>query len=232
MFGGEGQSQVILAGAKVHDAMTPNKIISYDGLHSRHLKEVMKGGAMKTFEDYCQKALEMGMDGAKVIDPRCITTAEWVRLKCQFGCHGFGESLCCPPHTPSPEITRKVLDSYQSAILFHKKIEGGPGGEPPVNPRERRDFNQRRDFNESIFRIERALFLDGYYKAWSMGSGACRYCKECDPKGFCRQSFKARPSMEACGIDVYKTATDSGFSINVLKTFTEEMNVFGVVLVE
>jgi hypothetical protein len=32
---------------------------------------------MKSLEGYCKKALEMGFDGAKVIKPRSIITAEW-----------------------------------------------------------------------------------------------------------------------------------------------------------
>jgi hypothetical protein len=38
--------------------------------------------------------------------------------------------------------------------------------------------------------------------------------------------------MEACGIDVYKTARDNGFLIEVVRTRDEEMNIFGLVLVE
>jgi predicted metal-binding protein len=80
---------------------------------------------MILLEAYCTKALEMGLTGAKVIDPRSVVTAEWVRMKCQFGCTGFGMSLCCPPHTPAPEVTRKVIDSYTKAILLHRRMEKG-----------------------------------------------------------------------------------------------------------
>jgi len=45
---------------------------------------------------YCQRAIESGIEGARVIDPQSIVTAEWVRMKCQFGCPGFGVRLCCP----------------------------------------------------------------------------------------------------------------------------------------
>jgi predicted metal-binding protein len=166
---------------------------------------------------YRKKALEMGIDEAKIVHPGSITTAPWVRMKCQFGCPNFGRGLCCPPYSPPPDITRKVIDSYQKAILLHKR------------------FNQEEvttGFNESIVRLERRIFLDGYYKVWSMGTGRCRICKECEPTGFCKHGAKARPSMEACGIDVYKTARDNGFPINVVRTHEEERNHFGLVLVE
>jgi predicted metal-binding protein len=172
---------------------------------------------MKTVEVFCKEILEMGVDGAKGIDPRSVVTAEWVRMKCQYGCPGFGTSLCCPPHTPTPGITRKVIDSYQKAILLHRKLLKGEKSKP---------------FTETIVNVEVKIFLDGYYKAWSMGSGPCRLCKECDLTTSCKHGFEARPSMEACGIDVFKTARDNGFPIEVVKTHEEERNIFGLILVE
>ncbi len=83
-----------------------------------------------------------------------------------------------------------------------------------------------------MVRLEIEIFLDGYYKAWSMGSGPCRLCKECDLAVPCKNGLEARPSMEACGIDVYKTARDNGFHIEVVKTHDDERNVFGLILVE
>jgi hypothetical protein len=38
--------------------------------------------------------------------------------------------------------------------------------------------------------------------------------------------------MEACGIDVFKTARDNGFPIAVVKTYGEERNIYGLILVE
>ena len=38
--------------------------------------------------------------------------------------------------------------------------------------------------------------------------------------------------MEACGIDVFKTARDNGFTIEVVRRHGEEMNLFGLVLAE
>jgi predicted metal-binding protein len=172
---------------------------------------------MKAVEIYCEEVLGLGVDGAKVVDPRSVVTAEWVRMKCQFGCAGFGMSRCCPPHTPAPELTRKVVDSYQKAILVHRRL---PKGE------------KTKLFNETIVKLEIRIFLDGYYKAWSMGSGPCRLCKECDPTTPCKHGLEARPSMEACGIDVFKTARDNGFPIEVIRAREEERNIFGLILVE
>jgi hypothetical protein len=38
--------------------------------------------------------------------------------------------------------------------------------------------------------------------------------------------------MEACGIDVFKTARDNGFPIEVVRTREEPKNVYGLILVQ
>jgi predicted metal-binding protein len=176
---------------------------------------------VKSVESFCQRAMEMGIEGAKMITPASIVTAEWVRMKCQYGCPGFGASLCCPPHTPTPDMTRKVIDSYQKAILLHQRLRKG----------EKRG-RKAGTFSEAVVGLEIEMFLDGYYKAWSMGSGPCDLCEECNLSGTCRNGFKARPSMEGCGIDVFKTARDNGFPIEVVRTRDQERNIFGLILVE
>ena len=176
---------------------------------------------MKPVEFFCKRAMEMGVEGAKVIDPGSVVTAEWVRMKCQYGCPGFGMSLCCPPRTPTPDTARKVIDSYRKAILLHQRLVKG----------EKR-AGGRGAFSKAIVRLEIEIFLEGYYKAWSMGSGPCNLCKECNLSGSCRNGLEARPSMEACGIDVFKTARDNGFPVEVVRSRDGERNVFGLVLVE
>jgi len=47
---------------------------------------------------YVARALAAGADEAKIVPVANVKTAEWVRLKCQFGCDGFGNGLCCPSH--------------------------------------------------------------------------------------------------------------------------------------
>ena len=167
---------------------------------------------------FLQMARDKGADDALVIEPRNIITAPWVRLKCQFGCFGYGRGRCCPPYTPSPEQMRGALDSYNRAILLHRHWQKG--------------YQAVEQFNEMVVDIERALFLDGYYKAWAMGSGPCRRCKECDIAGSCKHADRARPSLEACGIDVFATARKHNLPIHVVRTHKEERDLFGVVLVE
>jgi predicted metal-binding protein len=142
-------------------------------------------------------------------------------MKCQYGCPGFGQSFCCPPRTPTPDVTRKLIDSYQKIILLHQRVPKG----------DKWSWVRIRSFSKAVVRLELDMFLDGYYKAWSMRSGPCNLCKECNISGSCKHGLEARPSMEACGIDVYQTARGNGFPIEVMRTHEDEMNIFGLVLV-
>jgi predicted metal-binding protein len=156
-------------------------------------------------------ALELGAIGAKVISPATVSTPPWVRWKCRFGCGGYGSSLMCPPHTPTPADTRLMLDEYKRAVLF----ESPPGKAKAI-----------------AHALERKLFLAGYYKAFGLGAGPCVLCDECAFEEGCRHPDKARPAMEACGIDVFATARRHGFKIDVARSRRDEQHYFGMVLVE
>ena len=171
----------------------------------------------KQFTPYLKMVLEKGIDQAVVVETSRVVTAPWVRMKCQFGCSGYGESLCCPPRTPTPDEMRKILDSYTYGILLHRQIKKGG--------------KQVERLSETAVDIERALFLDGYYKAWTLGSGPCGRCKACNMKA-CLHSDRARPSMEACGIDVFATARAYSLPIEVVKDHTKVRNHYALVLVD
>ncbi|MEJ2717633.1 MAG: DUF2284 domain-containing protein [Deltaproteobacteria bacterium] len=148
-------------------------------------------------EKYCGLAVEAGATHAKQIHPASVVTAPWVRLKCQYGCWNYGKGLCCPPHTPTSDETRAILDSYQRAILFH------------IQSPSTRDRRKRfRSYFETLVELEGDMFKDGYYKAFVFLAGPCRICKKCGAleDNLCAHGGQARPSMEGCGIDVYQTA--------------------------
>ena len=156
-------------------------------------------------------ARERGALAAKAVSPSDVQTGEWVRWKCQFGCGGFGSSLVCPPHSPTPGETRRMLDGYKRAVLF----ESPPGQAKSI-----------------AAELERELFLAGYYKAFGLGAGPCPLCETCTFEDGCRHPRQARPAMEACGIDVYATVRKQGFTINVVRTQRDPQHYFGLVLVE
>jgi predicted metal-binding protein len=155
--------------------------------------------------------MDAGAMAALVIDPSTVETAPWVRWKCRFGCDCYGSSMVCPPHSPGPDETRKMLDSYRRAILF----------EAP--------FGKAKEIAVSL---ERTLFMAGHYKAFGLGAGPCELCPACAFDKGCRHADIARPAMEACGIDVFATARKHGFEIEVVRGHSDPQHYFGMVLVD
>ena len=177
----------------------------------------------KDLQKYCDHALENAATNVKVIHPSSVVTAPWVRWKCQFGCPGYDYGYCCPPHTPTYEETRKVLDSYHRAILFHVQTTPSPGRERHL-----------KKYRHMLIDLEGDMFKDGYYKAFVFLAGPCDLCKECGKVTGkpCENRYRARPSMEACGIDVFQTARNNGFHIETLREETEPRKTFCLMLVD
>jgi len=77
--------------------------------------------------------------------------------------------------------------------------------------------------------MEREAVMMGCCYALGLKAGPCALCKQCvsltDPKKPCVHPTKARPAMEALGIDVVKTILNSGYS-------TVPPNYFGLVLLD
>ncbi|HUW22788.1 MAG TPA: DUF2284 domain-containing protein [bacterium] len=165
----------------------------------------------KDLQSLCKFAKKSGAVNAKVISVDTVVTAPWVRLKCQYGCDGYGECLTCPPYSPTPEKTREVLKQFRKAILIHGD-----------------DYT---DIRGIVAKLERKAFLSGYYKAYGMGAGPCDLCNTCNVNKTCKKPYEARPSMEASGIDVYQTARNNGYKIEVLKSDDCKGNYFGLVLI-
>jgi predicted metal-binding protein len=161
---------------------------------------------------FVERALAWGADEVRIIKASSIRCEAWVRFKCQFGCGGYNKRLTCPPFTPTPEETAKVVAGYGRGILLHS------------------DDNEV--VNDIVPRLEREIFLSGYFKAVGFGSGPCRFCERCDTLSLCKHPYRARPSMEACGIDVFTTVRANRMGIRVVRTRREAGNYYGLILVD
>jgi predicted metal-binding protein len=161
---------------------------------------------MAELRKYVKRALSMGMTKAKIISSSNVVVKNWVRIKCQYGCGGYGKRLTCPPYSPTPEYTQKMVDEYTKALLM--QIED-------ISPEK--EMRMSRKLRSVVADLEREIFLDGYYKAFGMASGPCRLCRICISHKPCKYPYDARPAMEACGIDVYQTVRNSGFRLDVVR---------------
>jgi predicted metal-binding protein len=174
---------------------------------------------LKKLEAFCEEARRLGVADAVVISPKKVFTATWVRMRCQYGCPAYGQCLTCPPHSPTPETTRKMLDEYRAAILLHSD-----------------QWDVARKVAQAL---EPKIFLAGYYKAFAFVCGPCDLCRTCvvarrrgDKLLTCKHAELARPAVEAAGIDVFATARAAGLPIEVVRDTDSPQNYYTLVLVE
>jgi predicted metal-binding protein len=160
--------------------------------------------------------------------------------KCRYGCRAYGKHLTCPPYTPKPEETRKLLEEYKKAIIARFDVKPNR----KVSHRNLHHFlwNAILKMHDTMFELERFSFISGYYKAFALTALPCSYCEDCIPekeklmdnipKRLCEHQDKARPSMEGCGIDVFSTARSVGYEIEVLTSPDQKTAFFGLLLLE
>ncbi len=194
---------------------------------------------VKSIDILEQKLKDMAaINGSIVIqiNPDEVVVENWVRLKCQFGCPSYGKKLSCPPYSPKPEETRKVLDEYSKAYLI------GYNGSNIFTKYDTENIDEILpkvidDMRRSLIEMERHAFLSGYYKAFVYGvCGSCTICEKCvveDGILSCKHATQSRPSMEASGMDVFKTVKNAGLEIGVQNTKnSKDLHLYTLLLIE
>ncbi len=164
------------------------------------------------------------LDDYKWIEPGKIVVAEWVRMKCRFGCDNYGEGACCPPNLPSVEECERFFLEYEECVIFHFE-------KTLSDPKKRRAWNAKT--NKKMLEVEREVFLAGHEKAFVLFMGTCAFCKDCaSTRTECKHKDWARPTPEGFAVDVYSTARSVGYPIEVVKDYDEKMNRYALLLVE
>ncbi len=167
---------------------------------------------------------ERGFTDFRWLDPQDIVVAQWVRMKCVFGCSEYGRTAACPPEVPSVTECERFFGEYSRAVIFHfpKKVD---------KPEDRHAWT--RDVNLSLLRLEREVFLSGYRKAFLLFMDSCTICKDCSGKReTCKKSKDARPTPEAMAMDVFATVRKVGYPIEVLADYDQEMNRYAFLFIE
>jgi predicted metal-binding protein len=187
----------------------PSKLITFD-IPDKTLQEDLKY--------FRQKALEFGASMAEIIPADWVEIDERVRLKCAIPlCPYYNKSIHCPPHTPSIELMRKAVERYRHAILFALDVI------PPECFSDRTKKQEAEKWSKKAFeivgRLETLAFGKGYYFAVGYGQASCKkaLCRQETclvlEGGKCPYPLKARPSMEAVGMDVFGLVTKVGWEI-------------------
>jgi len=160
----------------------------------------------------------------KFISTRDILVAEWVRMRCMFGCPEYGKSGNCPPNVPSVAECKDFFSSYQTAAIIHSSKR--------VQKKEDR-IPWSRETNLALVELEREVFLAGYYKAFMLINDQCRICEKCTgTRAECRFLKQARPSPESMAADVFGTVRKQGYPIEVLTDVGKTMNRYAFLMIE
>lgn len=174
------------------------------------------------------KALQMGASAVKVVNIDGVKTGAWTRIKCQYGCPNYGSNLCCPPYTPTYEQMQQFLAEYSKGLLVEYTFT--------LSDQDNCDFaaadlSMSNGLLEILLALEKTAFLQNHYRAFALKAGRCCLCEKCNLQK-CVQPVKARPSLEACGIDVFALAKDNGFNMRVIEGSIQELKIYGLLLLE
>ena len=195
----------------------------------------------ESLEKIRNKAVELGASDARIIPAADVVVSERVRMKCLIPrCRGLedGGTPYCPPNTPEPEFMRKTLSQYQWAVPFKRDIENIeehiPTSEADIDRLhaiEKSIGGYHDKTIEIVGRLESYAQSQGYYLAMGFGGGTCKItlCKGaiCGviQDGNCRFPLKARPSMEAAGIDVFDLAEKIGWEICMIRKVEPDLSI-------
>lgn len=172
------------------------------------LTEIEKAKELKTL------ALSFdNISSAKLIHTRDIVVDERVRYQCSYsGCREYGKRLMCPPYTPSVDEFKNILARYYMALLVQltATIKDNDNWEPETN-------KWALELHDIIYKLEKKAFALGFPFAAGLIGGSCKLCPTCpvekDKSAICVDRERARPSMEAMGIDVLLTCKRVGVEI-------------------
>jgi predicted metal-binding protein len=168
--------------------------------------------SVQSHQELIDDALALGCRQAKVIQTRSIVLGAWIRLKCQYGCAHFGRLFTCPPYSPTHDEAADILVDYKKALL----IQGG----------------SEQNLNEVGLALEGRLRQKGFHKAFAVHARPCDLCEECTIDTRCHYPEKARPTLQACGINLSETLSLNGWQDDARLTPCSETSSIGMVLID
>jgi len=197
----------------------------------------------KELQEFKEKALELGASAVEVIPASDVVVEERVWMKClvpRCGAIRDGGTPYCPPHTPHPDFMRKVFSQYHWAVLFRRNVEPLEDYIPPSEARAKEMLSQQwqqggRNFHEKTWeilgRLESYVQGKGYDLAMGFSGGSCKinlcHGAPCGvfQNGNCRFPLRARPSMEAVGIDIFDLANKVGWDCYMIRGIEPDLSV-------
>ena len=120
--------------------------------------------------------------------------------------------------------TRVLLDEYRTVMLLRLDVAPAQAGEW---------LTWSRRLAGIALDLERELFLDGRYRAFAIAGGRpCDLDEPCGRPERCDVRALVRPGPAGCGIDVFATAANAGWTLDVVRAPDDPYHLFALVLVD
>ncbi len=207
--------------------LTSTKIVDFPKLKDKKLRSFR--GEINipddVLKDISEKAKNYGIETIKPFSVEEFELAEWVGLKCRYGCSQFGTNWSCPPATPEFSQARTIISEYSVALLL-------VGSQKCTNfyLNDSKTRSEQVRYWKGTVSLERHLFLHGYDKAFSLVSGSCSLCKKCAYPEACRFPTEKRPTIESLAVDVIGTLKNLGIDTKVARDPKELFKYYAVIL--
>jgi len=192
---------------------------------------------VKDLKALCDRAVALGAGAARPLSVREVVVDPRVLLKCRTPlCASYGRNLMCPPHVMSPHEFAAALQRYSDGLVVQRAIPmtaadvkrrfRGKGLAQLVQSKayQKTLADSQNAFVELLTALEAEAQGMGHRFAAALAGGDCCLCEVCvaaapgagrDADLACLHPFVARPSMEAVGIDVVRTAQAAGLPIEM-----------------
>ncbi len=144
-------------------------------------------------------AKKLGIQTCLEFRSELLAPEERIRAYClENKCGSYGNNYMCPPNIGSLEEIRVRLKKFQRGVLlqYSRDID--------VKGNRKGVIKTKLDFHEKILEIEEYLKSSGTSEVLGLIGGSCGLCDVCRAKVNepCLYPDKARPSLEAIGVDV------------------------------
>jgi len=178
---------------------------------------------MKQIDSIGHLVTQKGFKDFKLIDAKEIVVAQWVRVKCQFGCSDYGLGTC-PPNTPTVAECKQFFDEYSTAFIIKLTTFADKNAYP---------VQWSKNITNQLLELEREIFLSGFQKVFLLNQTCCGLCTECSGNRInCKDKQRSRPSPEAFAVDVYQTVRNAGMEIDVIAENPSEIHRIAILMVE
>jgi len=167
-------------------------------------------------KELTELACRLGASSAKVISSSEISIEEDLANLCREPrCENYGLSASCPPHVAGPSGFRKLMETFEQAVVFKLDVPS----EILLSSDRREVF---RALHEIAAGIEHSAVEIGHHHSRAYAGGSCKqlfcqdytYCRLLEEGGECRNPRQARPSMSGFGINVSKLMQVAGWTMH------------------